>query len=102
MRLVDIKDVKNAFLGSCELDEETIQIIIDEIPTTEKNGMKSIEEGKPPIGLRVLCQWEKRNGKDAEIYQTIMHINEDGNWISEFGMCNGKVTYWMESLFVQM
>ncbi len=35
MRLVDIKDVKQDFMEKTYLDEETIQIIIDEIPTAE-------------------------------------------------------------------
>jgi len=102
MRLVDIKDVKNAFMGKCDLDEESIQTIIDEIPTTEKGGMKSIEEGLPIVGLNVLCQWEKsdliHNSKD--IYQTIMHRNADNEWISDFGVCTGKVTHWMHLPFV--
>ena len=39
MRLVDIKDVKQGFMEKTDLDEETIQSIIDELPTandTEK------------------------------------------------------------------
>lgn len=32
-RLVDIKNVKTAFLGKTDLDEATLQSIIDELPT---------------------------------------------------------------------
>ena len=71
-------------------------------PTTEKGGMKSIEEGLPIVGLNVLCQWEKfdviHNSKD--IYQTIMHRNADNEWIGEFGICTGRVTHWMHLPFV--
>lgn len=35
MRTVDIKDVKRAFLGKCDLSEEELQLIVDEIPSTE-------------------------------------------------------------------
>lgn len=33
MRLIDIKDVKHGFMEKSDLDEETIQNIIDELPT---------------------------------------------------------------------
>lgn len=39
MRLVDVKDVKQGFMEKTDLDDETIQSIIDELPTandTEK------------------------------------------------------------------
>lgn len=101
MKLVDIIDVKQALMEKCDLyDEESIQSIIDEIPTTEC-GLKPIEEVKPIVGLRVLCQWEKRNGIDKEIYITIMHRNANDEWISEFGVCTGKVTHWMELPFTR-
>lgn len=101
MRLVNIKDVKQAFMGKCDLCEEEIQSIIDEIPTTEECGLKPIGEGKPIVGLNVICQWEKRNGNDKEIYITIMHRNVDDEWISNLGLCTGKVTHWMELPFTK-
>ena len=101
MRLVDIKDVKQAFMGKTDLDEETLQIIIDDIPTTEECGLKPIEEGKPIIGLNVICQWEKRNGNDKDVYITIMHRNADDKWISAYGLCTGKVTHWMDLPFTK-
>lgn len=45
-RLVDIKDVKNALMGKVNMDEETLQSIIDELPTAYdvENVIEKIKE----------------------------------------------------------
>lgn len=93
MRIVNIKDVKQIFLEKTDLDDETIQTVVDEIPTVD---WIDVNRGLPITGLRVLCQWERRNGIDKEIYITIMHKNDNNQWLSDLGLCNGKVTHWME------
>ena len=48
MRLVNIKDVKQSFMEKTDLDEETIQSIIDELPTAE---IKEIDNMTVPLGV---------------------------------------------------
>lgn len=54
------------------------------------------DEALPENGERVLIQFEKANWKtgDVEIFLHIAGL-DDGEWVTECGVPNGKVTAWM-------
>ncbi|MCI8337965.1 MAG: DUF551 domain-containing protein [Lachnospiraceae bacterium] len=52
-------------------------------------------ERMPETGIPVLCQWHKRNGLDTEVYFSILHVDDDGKWVADYGMPNGEVVAWM-------
>lgn len=59
MRLVDIKDVKQAFMEKISEDEATIQSIIDELPTTKTGSWQAYQ-----------CEKEKHE-RDAQLSSDI-------------------------------
>lgn len=69
MRTVSINDVKQAFMEKTDLTEKIIQSIIDELPTTETNGLVKVGEKPLPTGL-MYCV----NGK-REMVWILMYIS---------------------------
>ncbi len=52
-------------------------------------------ERMPKKEVPVLCQWHKRNELDTEVYYSILHVDDDGKWVADYGMPNGEVVAWM-------
>ncbi len=52
-------------------------------------------ERMPETGIPLLCQWHKRNELDTEVYFSILHVDDDGKWVADYGMPNGEVVAWM-------
>jgi len=48
----------------------------------------------PETDIPVLCQWHKRTGLDTEVFFSILHIDDNGEWGGESGTPNGKVIAW--------
>lgn len=91
------------------IDEEKLIERIKQEPTDGMYTHEIIEaiEEQPKIGVwipcserlpekevPVLCQWNKRNGLDTEVYYNILHVDDDGGWSADYGMPNGEVVAW--------
>jgi hypothetical protein len=70
--------------------------IINELAEEYNNGWIPCSEGLPNVGMTVLCYWKQDNRYDntTSYYYTLMYRNEDYQWISDFGMCNGAIIAW--------
>ncbi len=44
--------------------------------------------------ISVLCQWNKRNGLDTEVYFSVFYVDDNEEWVGDSGMPNGKVVAW--------
>lgn len=51
-------------------------------------------ERMPEKEIPVLCQWNKRNGLDTEVYFGILHIDGGDEWVADYGIPNGEVVAW--------
>lgn len=82
-------------VGKTNAFNESISIV-NELAEEYNNGWIPCSERLPNVGMTVLCYWKKYNRYDntTSYYYTLMHRNEDYQWISDFGMCNGDVIAW--------
>lgn len=69
---------------------------IEALVKAKNNGWIPCSERLPSVGLTVLCYWKKDDRYDntTSYYYTLMHRNEDCQWISDFGMCSGVILAW--------
>lgn len=72
------------------------QQYIAELEKQKNNGWIPCSKRLPDVGVTVLCYWKKYDRYDntTSYYYSLMHRNEDCQWLSDFGMCNGDVIAW--------
>ena len=71
---------------------ENYDSLVDEY----NNGWIPCSERLPSVGVTVLCYWKKYDRYDntTSYYYSLMHRNENCQWLSDLGMCNGEVIAW--------
>ena len=71
--------------------KKVMDVLYDEL---HKKEWIPCSEHMPKKEVPVLCQWHKRNGLDTEVYYSILHVDGDGKWVTDYGMPNGEVVAW--------
>lgn len=73
-----------------------IEEIVNQFAEEYKGGWIPCSERLPSVGVTVLCYWKKYDRYDntTSYYYTLMHRNEDCQWLSDLGVCNGNVLAW--------
>lgn len=73
-----------------------IEEFATDINVVSNNGWIPVSERLPSVGVTVLCYWKQYDRYDntTNYYYSLMHRNEDSQWLSDFGMCSGEVIAW--------
>lgn len=80
-----------------KFSEEVTETEIEALIQAKNNDWIPCSERLPSVGVSALCYWKKYNKYDntTSYYYSLMHRNEDNQWLGDLGMCNGEVLAWM-------